>query len=493
MDTSEVIAGIREVSKAVATTYGPGGKPAALDRAAGLTWTRDGLTVVREVRTGGVRQLGADLVQEGCARTNERAGDGTSATCLIASRAVEVANKWVRGGMSSSILARQMRLASLCAVKELQKNRTLVEDYDLVELIGLRASGGDKDAAKGIREALEGVGIGGTVVVEAGMGRGVETSYLEGLVIRSGAKRKDQLPSDGERSMEDPFVVVSVDPLRTEEDVFGFLSLAANLQKTLMVFAPQIEGQALATLVLNDNKKVVRSIAVEVPGNEVWRERYLLDIAAISSAQPIDRRVGRSPNRFDMNQFGLIRHGSVTSQRTVLVPILQESKEIQVRIEQIRTEAATSTSEYDRDRHAERLACLSGALCTLRIGGTTEPEARERRTRVEDAVRACQGAIEQGVVPGGGVGYWQIAQTIRSNDTARQVVAAALEAPARTIADQLGMTWEDATKKITQQSYGWTGVESWDSVLAVEQAIQNGIEIAATTIECGYVIRKPIK
>lgn len=488
---SAIVSGIKLVSKVISTTYGPGGKPAALDRAAGLTWTRDGLTVVREIRPGGVAQLGVDLVLEACTKTNERAGDGTSATCLVAARASQEALRWIRGGVDPMLLGRQMRKAALQVVGELGRVATPIDTYDQVELIGLRASGGDVEAARGIRQALEGAGIGGTVVVEAGMSRGVEIQFLEGLLVRAGARAKDQIPPDGERSMEEPFVVVSMVPLRTEADVIPILTAGANLDKTLMIFAPQVEGGALATILLNDSKKVARAIAVEVPGNEIWRERNLRDIAAVSAATPIDPLMGRGTDRFDINWFGLVRHGSVTYQRTVLVPIEQDSTEIRLRIQQIEEEASRSTSEYDRDRHAERISCLSGALCTVRIGGVTESEARERRTRVEDAVRACQGAIERGFVAGGGVGYFRASQTLLGMEPGQLVVRSALSSPIRTIADQLHLSWEEALEKIEKEGSGWTGVESFDSILAVEEATLNGIEAAATAIECRVALLAP--
>ena len=200
MNTQTRIAeGMEIVARAVRTTYGPGGRPAALDRAAGLTLTRDGLTVVREVRPDGPARLGADLVLEACARSNERAGDGTSATALVAAAAMREAVLLVSGGHPASVVGRQMREAARAAVARVRDRAQRVESYDQVEALALRASGGDHLVAQGIRRGLEAAGEDGTIVVEAGMGREVEVTFTEGVLVRAGARSPDMIPSDGER------------------------------------------------------------------------------------------------------------------------------------------------------------------------------------------------------------------------------------------------------------------------------------------------------
>ncbi len=475
------------VARAVRTTYGPQGKPAALDRAAGLTFTRDGLTVVREVRPEGPARLGADLVLEACARTNERAGDGTSATALLAAAAARTALRLVAAGHSPSLVGRQMREAAREAVDRVRASARRVDSYDQVETIALRASGGDHLVAQGIRRGLEAAGENGTILVEAGMGRDVEVTFTEGVLLRSGSRSPEMIPPDGERTMEDPLVAVCAHPLLSERDVMKLLEVAAELGQTVVVFAPQVEGRALATLVLNDKKAVVRCVAVEVPGVGEWKTRGLLDVAAATAAEVCDPLLGRHASNWNPEWFGVARRCSVTSKRTLVRPAMEDSPELFQRQAEVRAELDASSSAYDRDRHAERLASLSGALCVLKAGGTTEPEARERRTRVEDAVRASQAALRDGYALGAGCAF--LAARPVAKTLGDLVVNAALEAPGRAIADALGISWDQAQQRMTEVGASWTGEEVLDSVASVTEAIQNGVAAAASGIECEHAIQ----
>ena len=488
MNTQTRIAeGMEIVARAVRTTYGPGGRPAALDRAAGLTLTRDGLTVVREVRPDGPARLGADLVLEACARSNERAGDGTSATALVAAAAMREAVLLVSGGHPASVVGRQMREAARAAVARVRDRAQRVESYDQVEALALRASGGDHLVAQGIRRGLEAAGEDGTIVVEAGMGREVEVTFTEGVLVRAGARSPDMIPSDGERSMEEPLVAVCHHALTSELDVMKLLEAAAGLGRSVVLFAPQVGGRALATLLLNAKKAVVRCVAVEVPGVGEWNARYLGDLAAATGADPCDPALGRHSSDWEPEWFGLARRCSVTAKRTLVQPPVEDSPEMAKRLAQVRQELDASSSAYDRDRHAERLASLAGALCVLRVGGTTEPEARERRTRVEDAVMASQAALHDGYALGAGCAY--LAARSDATDLGSRVVNAALEAPARAIADALGVGWGVALERVGKLGARWAGEEAIDSVASVTEAIQNGVAAAASGIECERVIQ----
>lgn len=483
----EVVSGMEKVARAVRSTYGPGGRPAALDRAAGLTWTRDGITVAREVRPGGAEQVGADLLLEACVRTNERAGDGTSATAIVGAAAARFAMRQVAAGTSPAVLGRQMREAAALAAEAVVAASLPVNSYDDLEAVALRACGGDADVARGIRQGLEAAGQDGTVVVEAGCNRGVEVSFLEGVLLRAGARDLQMLPPDGERSMEEPLVAVCLHPLLHELDVVSLLEQAGQSGQPLIVLAPQVGGKALQTLLLNDRRNVVRSVAVEAPGVGEWKTRYLLDAAAASAAEPVDPMLDRHSSSWDPQWFGVARRCSVTSKRTLIHPAVEDSVELQKRCAEVRAELAASDSEYDRDRHGERLSSLSGALCVLKAGGVTEPEARERRTRIEDAVRACQGALRDGFSPGAGCAYLTWAPCFPGSP-GDLVVARALQEPARVIAEQLGIAWPQARERIAEFGCRWAGVESFDSTASVAEAIRNGVSAAATGIECGRIV-----
>lgn len=436
-----ILAGALKLSKTVATSYGPGGRTALLDRFAGLLITRDGVTIAREVELEDpLENLGCKILKETCLKVNERAGDGTTTTAVLAGEILQQGHKMVLAGHDPNLLTKGVRWASQQVIESLQGQVLPVEDPAVLEQVALISSNGDEEIARHLADAILGVGKDGTVSIETGEGRTVEVIFKEGIEYPSGPASTVFLGTNTERILDKPLVAVVMGTLSTVADVQDILEEASQYGHELLLIAESIIGEALQTIVLNDSKGVVKCVAFGGSGLGLRRKGPLEDICALSGATLVDRLGGMSLQGFPSEWFGGFQSVQVGMSKAVFTAVPEAHDSVAARVEQLQEEMLNSPHEYDRDRLRERIAKLQGGMAILKVGGETEAEIKERRARIEDALGATQSALKAGVVPGGGAAYLHALATLQSPIGEHpdfligvQVLKKALESPTRQI------------------------------------------------------------
>ena len=445
---AKLLAGAKLLAKTVAVTYGPKGRTAMLDRAAGLLATKDGVTVAREVVLADpVESMGAETIKEACAKVNEQVGDGTTSVAIVAAALLEECHKLVSAGFDPMRVAEGIKGAAERAIQIVEDMALPIESQEHLEHVALVASNGDEEIARTLAEACMAVGNDGTISVQDGVSTGIVLDFKDGMEIDKGAISPGFLRESGgvERLIEGPLVAVFGVPLREVEDVQQVLEESSQWPAhDLLLFAESVEGKALTTMLMNDAKDVVRSVAVAAPGFGPKRTGYLRDIAALAGATFVDPTLMDFRKRFDPDWFGSFRKAMVKARTTTMEAYAEAGETIGERIAELKREAHTLTSDYDRDQHAERIAKLAGGLCVMRVGGPTEIALKERRGRVEDALGSVRGALEEGVVPGAGSAYLTVADCLPNEHDGSEggqgweALAKALKAPLATLASNAG-------------------------------------------------------
>jgi chaperonin GroEL len=404
---SRILRGAQQLAKVVGVTYGPRGRTAMLDRGVGLLATKDGVTVAREINLPDpVENLGAQILKEACIAVNNDSGDGTTSTAILAAAILEEGHRLITAGTDPMQLAQGIEAAAHAAAIYVLELASPVETQELLERVAMIASNGDQEVSKKMAEACMAVGRDGTLTIEDGNSVGIELLYKEGMEIPRGAVSTSFLGGDSERVIEGPLVAVIGATLRTVEDVTSMMEVASQWPKNhLLVIAEGIEGDALKTMVMNDDQDVMKCVAVCTPGFHERKRDYLMDIAALTGADFVDPKQQMKHKEFDAEWFGSLRKATVRLKETILIAYDEATELIQERIAEIRVEMQSSRSEYDRDRCNERIAKLSGGLCVMEVGGFTETEMKERRARIEDALGSVRAALESGVLPGAGNSY----------------------------------------------------------------------------------------
>lgn len=484
---------MQAAARVVAAGYGPRGRNVLLDRAAGLISTRDGVTIAREVRLPSAEQrAGAALLAEAALKTNEVAGDGTSATALLCCATAAEALRLIRGGVHPARVAQSLRAAAATAAQAVREAARYVDDFGELEKVALVSAGGDAEVAAALRDAITMVGQEGTVTVESGMELGITVAMEEGTSFQTTLASPEFLPDGGERILLEPLVAVVMGSLRAVADVVPMLEEAGKVPgHPLLVLAEDVSGEALKTLLLNDRRGDIRVIAARPPGIGEWRQRYLGDMAVLASADVVDPLRGDNVRGWQVGWFGLIKRASVTGNRTILHAKDEVSEVIAARRAAIAAEMEASGHDYDRDRHAERIASLGGALCVLKVGGTTEAEARTRRTVVEDALCACRGALEEGIVPGGGAAYLLAAEALAADPSpGAAALRAGLTEPLRVLCERDGQPLHEVTAEYLRRlQAGQDAVPGvYDPARAVATAIENGAAAASLGACAGYFV-----
>jgi chaperonin GroEL len=463
-------AGAELAARAIGATFGPQGGLVLLEKAFGnIAATSDGVTVAREVQPGAgtLASLGAHMVREACLKVEEEAGDGTTTTAIMAFRALQLGNKMVAAGFCPVELKREMDEARDCALAILRELSRPVTSEDMVRRVAFIASNGDEEVAAALAKGCMAAGSNGTVSVEDGVSTGIEIETKEGLEIQSGFV-SDSFASDGlERVIDSPLVAIINKGLERVEDVQAILEEASQWPNNhLLLFSPYVEGQAKVTMVMNHKKGVVQSCAVNVPGMHNWKLEYMKDIAAISGATIVDEAAGMTfQGSFNAEWFGSVKKAVVTSKKTVLESFDEAGEGITERVQELTALLEGSTSDYDRDRYSENRAALDGGLVILRVGGVTEGAMKERRGRIEDALGAVRGAIEDGVVPGAGNGLLVAGQIVAMDANGRkgwEIVAEALKAPFKVLAEKGDV--HGAVAELHTEAVDLWDFEGWDPV-----------------------------
>lgn len=500
----KLLDGAKMLAKAVAVTYGPHGKIVLLDRAAGLLGTKDGVTVAREVVLADpVENMGAQILKEACIKVNDDVGDGTTTAAILSGALMEEGHKVIAAGLDAMQVIAGIRAAADLADEMISAHVMRAESQHVLERIAMISSNGDEAVSTKMAEACMAVGKDGTIAIEDGRSVGIDLVFKEGMELDRGALSPVFLDGEVERVLEAPLVACIGATLRTVEDIQDLLEVASQWpDNPLLVLAEGVEGDALKMMVINDNQKVMRCVAVMAPGFHDRKKDFLKDIAALTAATYIDPTLGTHYTKWDPEWFGSLRKATIRDRSSVLIAYDETRELIDERIAEIRADLRQASSEYDRDRLRERIAKLSGGLCIMQVGGYTETEMRERRARIEDALGAVRAALESGVVPGAGTTYLQASEAIlamldqvkaeHSPDFVAgwRAMGLALQKPLKVLAENAGKNGDvvvnDVLRERATSGDAWVG---WDASagtirhLGEEPAIIDPLHVTRATIQ----------
>ena len=441
--------GVDAVANAVKVTLGPKGRYVVLDKKFGApTITNDGVTIAREIEVEDVFQnQGAQLVREVATATNDVAGDGTTTATVLAQSIVREGLKNVAAGANPLGLKRGIEKAVEDVVKNIEKQSTEISGKDQIARVAT-ISAGDDEIGDVIADAIEKVGKDGVVNVEEGQTFGMDLEFTEGMQFDKGYI-SPYMVTDQERmeaTLEDPYILIANQKIGSVRDLLPVLEQTIQSGKPLLIIAEDVEGESLATLVVNKLRGTFTGVAVKAPGFGDRRKRMLEDIAILTGGEVITEEMGLKLENTQISQLGRARRVVIAKDTTTIVDGAGETDAIKGRINQIKTEIENTDSDFDKEKLQERLAKLSGGVAVVKVGAATETEMKEKKHRVEDALQATRAALEEGIVPGGGVALL-VAQKALDLDsfedpdekTGARIVRRALEEPMRQIAENAGL------------------------------------------------------
>jgi chaperonin GroEL len=402
-----MIRGVNTLANAVKVTLGPKGRNVVLDKSFGApTVTKDGVSVAKEIELEDkFENMGAQMVKEVASQTSDVAGDGTTTATVLAQAILREGLKAVAAGMNPMDLKRGVDKASAAVVEELSKLSKPCEDDKAIAQVGTISANSDTAIGEIIAEAMGKVGKQGVITVEEGSGLANELDVVEGMQFDRGYLSPYFINQADSQSveLENPAVLLHDKKISNIRDLLPVLESVAKEGRPLLIIAEDIEGEALATLVVNNIRGIVKVAAVKAPGFGDRRKAMLQDIAVLTGGQVISEEVGLSLEKATISDLGQAKKIQVTKENTTIIDGAGEGKDIKARVEQIQREIEESSSDYDREKLQERVAKLSGGVAVIKVGAATEVEMKEKKARVEDALHATRAAVEEGVVPGGGV------------------------------------------------------------------------------------------
>jgi chaperonin GroEL len=439
--------GIDTLANAVKTTLGPKGRNVALDKKFGApTVTHDGVTVAKEIELADpFENMGAQLLKEAATKTNDIAGDGTTTATVLAQAIVHEGMKNVAAGANPMLLKQGIDLATDRIVEAIKEMATEVQGRDEIAQVAT-ISAADKEVGNLIADVMEKVGKDGVITVEQSRSVNFETEYTEGMQIDRGYI-SPYFVSNTERmvaELDDPFIMITDKKISAVQDILPLLEKALSITKNLVIIAEDVDGEALATLVVNKLRGTLNVLAVKAPGFGDRRKEMLRDIAILTGGQVISEEIGRRLDTATVQDLGRARRVSSTKDDTTIVEGRGEDAEIKGRIAEIRAQIETTTSDFDREKLQERLAKLAGGVAVIKVGAATETEQKEKQHRVEDALSATRAAVEEGIVPGGGVALINALKGLDGLEaegdikTGINIMRRALEEPLRGIAANAG-------------------------------------------------------
>jgi chaperonin GroEL len=441
--------GVNTVANAVKVTLGPKGRYVVLDKKFGApTITNDGVTIAREIEVEDVFQnQGAQLVREVATATNDVAGDGTTTATVLAQAIVHAGMKNVAAGANPLALKRGIEVTVDQVVKSIESQSTEISGKDQIARVAT-ISAADEEIGDVIADAIEKVGKDGVVNVEEGQTFGMDLEFTEGMQFDKGYI-SPYMVTDQERMeavLEDPFILIANQKIGSVRDLLPVLEQAIQSGKPLLIIAEDIEGESLATLVVNKLRGTFTGLAVKAPGFGDRRKRMLEDIAILTGGEVITEEMGLKLENTQISQLGHARRVVIAKDTTTIIDGAGDPDAIKGRINQIKIEIENTDSDFDREKLQERLAKLSGGVAVVKVGAATETEMKEKKHRVEDALQATRAALEEGIVPGGGIALLQAAKAIsldgfedEDEKTGAKIVLRALEEPLRQIAHNGGL------------------------------------------------------
>ncbi len=444
-----MVAGVNTLANAVKVTLGPKGRNVVLDKAFGApTITKDGVSVAKEIELENkFENMGAQMVKEVSSQTSDVAGDGTTTATVLAQSILNEGLKAVAAGMNPMDLKRGIDKAVDAAVAEIEGMAKPCEDSEAIAQVGSISANSDESIGKIIADAMEKVGKEGVITVEEGSALHNELDVVEGMQFDRGylspyfVNNQDSMTAD----LESPYILLHDKKISNIRDLLPVLEAVAKSGKPLFIIAEDIEGEALATLVVNNMRGVVKVTAVKAPGFGDRRKAMLQDIAILTGATVISEEVGLSLEGVTLDDLGTAKRVQVGKENTTIIDGAGDQADISARVEQIRRQLEETTSEYDKEKLQERVAKLAGGVAVIKVGAATEVEMKEKKARVEDALHATRAAVEEGVVPGGGVALIRALQNIGEVETLNHdqsvgvdIAKRAMEEPMRQIALNAG-------------------------------------------------------
>jgi chaperonin GroEL len=457
----KMLRGVDVLANAVKVTLGPKGRNVVLDKSFGAPRiTKDGVTVAKEIELEDkFENMGAQMVREVAQKTNDQAGDGTTTATVLTQAIVKEGAKAVAAGMNPMDLKRGIDIAVSAVVKDIERRAKKVGSSSEVAQVGTLAANGDSKVGKMIAEAMQKVGNEGVITVEEAKALDTEVEIVEGMQFDRGYL-SPYFITNAEKmvaELEDAFVLLHEKKLSGLQAMLPVLEAIVQAGKPLLIVAEDVEGEALATLVVNKLRGGLKVAAVKAPGFGDRRKAMLEDIAILTGGQLISEDLGIKLENVTTSMLGRAKRVIIEKEKTTIVDGAGKKKEIEARVGQIKQQIEETTSDYDREKLQERLAKLAGGVAVIRVGGATEIEVKEKKDRVEDALNATRAAVEEGIVPGGGVALLRAKRAIGriTNDNADvqagiNIVLKAVEAPARQIAENSGMEGSVVIGKILE-------------------------------------------
>ena len=503
---TRMLEGVDILANAVEVTLGPKGRNVVLEKSFGAPRiTKDGVTVAKDIELKDKFQnMGAQMVREVASKANDVAGDGTTTATVLAQSIAQEGARAVAAGMNPMDLKRGIDMAVEAVVTSLESKSKKISTSDEVAQVGTISANGEEEIGKMIAEAMERVGNEGVISVEEAKSLDTELDVVEGMQFDRGYL-SPYFVTDAEKMravMEEPYILLHEKKLSNLQDMLPILEKVVQSGRPLLIIAEDIEGEALATLVVNRLRGGLKVAAVKAPGFGDRRKAMLEDIAILTKGTVISEEVGISLDAVTLEMLGSAKRVEITKDETTIVDGIGEKSEIEARCNQIRAQAEETTSDYDREKLQERLAKLAGGVAVIRVGGATEVEVKERKDRVDDAMHATRAAVEEGIVPGGGVALVKSISALdklkpvnRDQEVGVEIVRRALQAPARNIAENAGAEGSVIVGKLMESkddSEGYDAVSGTftdmvkagviDPTKVVRSSLQNAASVASLLI-----------
>jgi chaperonin GroEL len=452
--------GVQKLAKAVKTTLGPKGRNAVLDKGwGGPTITKDGVTVAEEIELKDpYENLGAQLVKEAASKTSDKAGDGTTTATVLSEALFVEGLRYLISGANPAALVRGLRKSVDAVVENLKSQSRKVQGTKEVAQVAQISANNDPEIGKIIADAMDRVGKDGVMTVEEGKTLDTEVQVVEGMQFDRGFLSPHFVtnPEKMECVLDKPYILIHEDKLSAAKKLVPLLEKVAKTNRPLLVIAEDVEGEALATLVVNKLRGIIKVAAVKAPGYGDRRKAMLEDIATLTNAKPVFKDLGVDLERIELKELGSCKKVTITAEYTTILEGAGDASNVSGRVKQIRREIEKATSDYDREKLQERLAKLAGGVAQINVGAATETEMKEKKARVEDALHATRAAVEEGVVLGGGVALLRarkVLKNVKVEDDEQfgvELVNRALEMPIRTIADNAGYEGSVVARRVAQ-------------------------------------------
>ena len=493
----KMLRGVDILADAVKVTLGPKGRNVVIEKSFGAPRiTKDGVTVAKEIELADkFENMGAQMVREVASKTNDIAGDGTTTATVLAQAIVREGAKFVAAGINPMDLKRGIDLATQAAVKDITARAKKVASSEEVAQVGTISANGDKEIGEMIAHAMQKVGNEGVITVEEAKTAETELDVVEGMQFDRGYL-SPYFITNAEKmvaELEDPYILIHEKKLSSLQPMLPVLEAVVQTGKPLLIIAEDIEGEALATLVVNKLRGGLKVAAVKAPGFGDRRKAMLEDIAILTKGQTISEDLGIKLENVALPMLGRAKRVRIEKENTTIIDGSGEKADIEARVQQIKAQIEETTSDYDREKLQERLAKLAGGVAVIRVGGATEVEVKEKKDRVDDALNATRAAVEEGIVPGGGTALLrakkavaELKSEVPDVQAGIKIVLKALEAPLRQIAQNAGVEGSIVVGKITDntgsETYGFNA-QTEEYVDMIQAGIVDPAKVVRTALQ----------